>query len=101
MVNTACRGESRVIIGHFYLLTVSPVSNVETNVVEKITLHSEIERKLSKVAQRETKSALGVTNTRGDNSLIIWDSSNKDKFVRHVTSLTQGPLPFDSFGVGR
>ena len=68
-----------MIIRHFHLFIVSPVSNVKTNVVEKITLHSEIERELSKV--RVTKSALGVTNTTGGYSLIIWDSSKEDKFV--------------------
>ena len=46
-----------------------------------IKLLSEIERELSKVAQRETKSVLDVTNTSGDSSLIIWDSSHEDKFV--------------------
>lgn len=81
-----------MIIRHFHLFIVYPVSIVETSVVEKITLHSEIERELSKV--RETKSALGATNTDGDNSLIIWDSSKEDKFV---IKTREQPEPGSSF----
>ena len=47
-------------------------------------LRCEIERELSKVAQRETKSVLGVTNTSGDDILKNWDPlprPHEDKFV--------------------
>ena len=53
LVNIACPRESRVIISHSYLFTVSRprlISNVESNGTDMINIRCEIERELSKVA---------------------------------------------------
>ena len=49
--------------------------------VDMIKLRYAIEKELSKVARRETRSLLYVTNNNGNNILKNWDPSHEYKLV--------------------
>ena len=61
--NLACRADLLARVNGV------PVSNFEGIMVDMIKFRNAIEKELSKVTQRETRSVLSVTNTTGHNIL--------------------------------
>ena len=64
-----------------FLQFLDPVSVVEGIMVDMGRLRCAIEKELSKVARRETRSLLHVTDNNGNNILKSWDPSHEHKFV--------------------
>ena len=68
--------------------------------VDIIKFRYSIEKELSKVTRRETRSFLYVTNSNGDNSLKNWDPSHQHKFVTKTRDKPEPGSFFPRFLLG-
>ena len=68
--------------------------------VDTIKIRYAIEKELSKLTRRETRSVLYVTNTNGDNILKNWDPSHEHKFVAKTSDQPEPGSSFHRFLLG-